>query len=140
MTHPSTSLAVIVGGDLSTDMIVPILEHFKEQRKRNRVFFAWPIRPIWVQRLAELIEPRLAHVSRAHAGRPLVPLNLVALQIADSQIALVANWLVGAQPYRTEAVAEALVSGTRAQVSALLQLKGNPSLFIPGERLRLQKS
>ena len=140
MTHPSTSLAAVVGGDLSTDMVVPVLEHFKDQRKRNRVFFVWPIRPIWVQRLAELVEPRLAHVSRAHGGRPIVSLNLISMQIAESQIGLVAHWLLGVQPYRTEAVAESLIHGTRAQVAALLQLRGSSTHFIPGERLALQKS
>lgn len=140
MTHPSMSLAVLVGGDLGVELVVPVLEHFKDQRKRNRVFFVSPIRPIWVQRLAELIEPRLAHVSRAHGGRPLVPLSLIALQVAESQIALVANWLGGSQSCRTETIAESLIVGTRAQVAALLQLRGGSAHYIPGERLRLQQS
>jgi AcrR family transcriptional regulator len=140
MAHPSTSLAVMVGGDLNVEMVVPVLEHFKDQRKRNRVFFVWPIRPIWVQRLAELIEPRLTQVSRTHGGRPLIPLSLIALQIAESQIALVANWLMTVSPYRTEAVAESLIAGTRAQVAALLQLRASSPHYIPGERLRLQET
>jgi AcrR family transcriptional regulator len=140
MTNPSFSLAAIVGGELSAEMVVPILEHFKEQRKRNRVFFAWPIRPIWVQRLAELIEPRLAAVSRSHGGRPLISLNLAAVQIAECQLGLIVSWLAAPQPCRSEAVADALIAGTRSLVTSLLQLRPGASHHIPGERLRLQKT
>ncbi len=140
MTNPSFSLASIVGGDLEASIVLPILEHFKEQRQRNRVFFVWPIRPIWVQRLVELIEPRLVVVSRSHGGRPLIALNLAAVQIAESQLGLVVNWLAVPQPCRTETVAEALIVSTRALVASLLQLKPGAAYQIPGERLRMQKA
>jgi len=132
MTNPSISLAKLVGGNLTVESILPLLEHFKEQRKRNRIFFLWPIRPIWVSRLAELIEPRLATLVRVTGGRPIVPLPLLALQIAEGQIGLVANWLLGQQVVRNEAVAEALLAATRASVAALLRPRTGASLFIPG--------
>jgi AcrR family transcriptional regulator len=132
MTNPSMSLAKLVGGNLTVESILPLLEHFKEQRKRNRIFFLWPIRPIWVSRLAELIEPRLATLVRAAGGRPIVPLPLLALQIAEGQIGLVANWLLGQQAVRNEAVAEALLAATRASVAALLRPRAGASLFIAG--------
>lgn len=132
MTNPSISLAKLVGGNLTVESILPLLEHFKEQRRRNRIFFLWPIRPIWVSRLAELIEPRLATLVRVAGGRPIVPLPLLALQIAEGQIGLVANWLLGQQAVRNEAVAEALLAATRASVAALLRPRTGASLFIPG--------
>jgi len=132
MTNPSISLAKLVGGNLTVESILPLLEHFKEQRKRNRIFFLWPIRPIWVSRLAELIEPRLATLVRVAGGRPIVPLPLLALQIAEGQIGLVANWLLGQQAVRNEAVAEALLAATRASVAALLRPRTGASLFIAG--------
>jgi AcrR family transcriptional regulator len=132
MTNPSISLAKLVGGNLTVESILPLLEHFKEQRKRNRIFFLWPIRPIWVSRLAELIEPRLATLVRVAGGRPIVPLPLLALQIAEGQIGLVANWLLGQQAVRNEAVAEALLAATRASVAALLRPRTGAPLFIPG--------
>jgi len=131
MTNPSISLAKLVGGNLTVESILPLLEHFKEQRKRNRIFFLWPIRPIWVSRLAELIEPRLATLVRVAGGRPIVPLPLLALQIAEGQIGLVANWLLGQQAVRNEAVAEALLAATRASVAALLRPRTGAPLFIP---------
>jgi len=132
MTNPSISLAKLVGGNLTVESILPLLEHFKEQRKRNRIFFLWPIRPIWVSRLAELIEPRLATLVRVAGGRPIVPLPLLALQIAEGQIGLVANWLLGQQAVRNEAVAEALLAATRASVAALLRPRTGASLLFPG--------
>jgi len=132
MTNPSISLAKLVGGNLTVESILPLLEHFKEQRKRNRIFFLWPIRPIWVSRLAELIEPRLATLVRVAGGRPIVPLPLLALQIAEGQIGLVANWLLAQQAVRNEADAEALLAATRASVAALLRPRTGAPLFIAG--------
>src|SRR5690348_11110043 len=62
MTRPSSFLAVMIGHDLTSADLVPILTHFAEQRRTNRVFFIEPIRPLWVKCLAEMIEPRLARL------------------------------------------------------------------------------
>jgi len=140
MTRPSSHLAVIVGHDVTTAALVPILKHFQEQRRTNRIFFEWPIRPIWVKCLAEMIAPRLAQVARGARARPLVPLPLIAVQIAEAQIALVAHWLLGGVALAPEAVAEALIALTRALLSALLRPAPGASLFIPGEKLKVVHS
>jgi AcrR family transcriptional regulator len=137
LRRPSSGLAVIVGHDISVEVLAPLLEHFHGQRKLNRIFFAWPIRPIWVKCLAAMIEPRLTTVSRFARARPLLPLALIAQQIAESQIALIANWLLGKNACKAEAVAEALIAGTRAQLVALLNCGPDATLFIPGESLRV---
>jgi AcrR family transcriptional regulator len=121
MRHPSSHLANIVGAQLSAEALLPILAHFHEQRKINRIFFAWPIRPIWVKCLAEMIEPRLAILARKTRARPIVPPGMIALQIAEAQISLVANWLLGGFSCRPEAIAEALLASTHANASALLR-------------------
>jgi AcrR family transcriptional regulator len=136
MARPSSHLAVIVGHDVAPDAVVPILEHFREQRKMNRIFFNWPIRPIWARCLAELIEPRLALVSRHTRARPILPLPLIALEIAEVQIALVTHWLLGNAAAKPDAVAEALIAATRALVVSQLRLKPDAEPFIPGEKLR----
>ena len=121
MRHPSAHLANIVGAQISADSLLSILTHFQEQRKINRIFFAWPIRPIWVKCLAEMIEPRLAILARKTRARPIVPTGMIALQIAEMQICLVANWLLGGFSCRPEAIAEALLASTHANASALLR-------------------
>ncbi len=121
MTHPSSPLAAIVDAQAAPEALLPILKHFQEQRRLNRVFFNWPIRPIWVKCLGEMIEPRLAAAARR--ARPVLPLKLIALQIAEAQIALVAHWLLSAAAVKPEAVAEALIAQTQAQMAALLRLR-----------------
>jgi AcrR family transcriptional regulator len=59
-----TGLAACVDGNVAPERLVPLLEHFRDQRYLNRVFFEDPIRSIWVGRLAHLIEQLL----RGHPG------------------------------------------------------------------------
>ena len=137
MTRPSSHLAVLVGHDFAPEALVPILEHFREQKRMNRIFFNWPIRPIWVKCLAEMIEPRLASLVRHARARPILPLPLIALQIAESQIALVSHWLLANTAAKPDAIAEALIAQTRALVSSSLRSKPDTPLVIPGEKLRV---
>ena len=138
MARPSSVLAVVVGHDLAPEILIKQLEHFNAQRQRNQIFFAGPVRAIWVRVLAELIEPRLAKLAQQARARPVLPLPLAALQIAESQIALISTWLNGkANAVKAEAIAEAMTASTRAQVAALLRLPPNAPLFIAGEKLRV---
>jgi AcrR family transcriptional regulator len=104
---PSAPLAAIVGGGVGADQIVSQLQHFRDQRRRNRMFFDEPIRGIWIKRLAELIEPRLGPTSG-------LPSAFVALQIAELHIALIRHWLDARPSPSAEAVANAMMAATRA--------------------------
>ncbi len=84
------------------------------------LFFEEPIRTVWVKHLAKLIEPYLSGLARSERAARL-PTSLMALQLAESQIGLVAHWLTGRFHVGPAIVAEALVSGTRAQAAALLK-------------------
>ena len=140
MTRPSTVLAVLVGNTPPPGALTRQLDHFHEQRRRNYVFFEGQPRRIWVSCLAGLIEPRLATLVRHTGGRPVIPLPLAALQIAESQIALVANWLSVKPTVKVEPVGEALAATTRAQVVALLGLAADARPTIPGERLAVREA
>lgn len=137
LTRPSSVLAALVGGELPPGALTAQLAHFHEQRRRNRAFFAGTARSLWVRCLAGLIEPRLALLTRR--ARPLLPLPLAALQIAESQIALIAGWLGTRPAASVEAVAEALAATTRANVAALLGLRQDAPPIIPGERLAVRQ-
>jgi AcrR family transcriptional regulator len=140
MTRPSTVLAVLVGNIPPPGVLVKQLLHFHDQRRRNYIFFEGQVRRIWVSCLAALIEPRLASLVRHTGARPVVPLPLAALQIAESQIALVANWLSVKPAVKVEPVADALTATTRAQVAALLGLGPDAPLVIPGERFAVREA
>jgi AcrR family transcriptional regulator len=115
LQRPSAGLAACVGGQVTVQQLLPLLEHFRSQRTVNRVFFESPIRQLWVASLAALVEPRLARTGAQ--GR--IPRSLAALVVAEMQIALVTHWLSGNLPVQAEAVADQLICGTRALLAGL---------------------
>jgi len=139
MSRPSSMLAALVGGDLPMEPVVVWMDHFYEQRRRNAVFFEGPVRVLWARRLAELIEPRVASVARHTRAHPALPLPLIARQLAETQLALIGSWLNAKQAAKSDAMAEALMSATRAATAALLRLRPETSLLIPGEKLQFRK-
>jgi AcrR family transcriptional regulator len=118
--RPSSALAACVHGEVTPQQLTPLLEHFREQFSINRQFFADPIRSLWVKSLAALIEPRLPRAVRTCGMRQLVPRSLVALQVAETQIALITHWLSGRYSLKSEVVAEMLIANTRALVSSVV--------------------
>jgi AcrR family transcriptional regulator len=135
MAHPSGPLARIVGEDLEPSELVPILTHFIEQKSRNRVFFKEPVRRVWADKLAEMIEGRLTRLVETHVKPTTLPLPLIAIAIADAQISLVTRWLTSKQIANPEAVAEALIATTHAQVAALMFGRSDVRLLIDPRRL-----
>lgn len=116
LRNVSNQLAACVDGNLIPRQLVPLLQHFWEQRTVNRTFFADPIRSLWVQNLAALMEPRLA--TRTASSRSEFPRSLVALMVAEMQIALITHWLTRKSTLKAELIAGALVANTRAMLSA----------------------
>jgi AcrR family transcriptional regulator len=124
LQRPCSGLAACAGGDATPQMLIPLLDHFREQRSLNRVFFEHPVRRLWVKRLAVLIERKVALDSRAGRGRSRMPRSLLALMIAEMQIALIVHWLTGAVAVKSEVIAEALVFNTRAMLERPLDKGG----------------
>jgi len=114
LQHPCEGLAACLRPDATSRDLLPLLAHFTEQRSLNRVFFEFPIRGVWVRTLARMIERRLPR-----SARPKLPAGLIALVVAESQIALIAHWLTGKFSVQPDAVAAMLITNTRA-------LLGNP--------------
>jgi|SRR5665213_878673 len=139
IARPSSLLVAIVGGDVTVEMLVPQLMHFREQRVRGSTFFREPIRRIWVKRLAELIEPRLGKVARVAHTQVALPRPLIALQVAEAQIALIANWLLEWPSVTPEDVAAAMITSTHVMLRALLRLRPDASILIPGEKLQVSR-
>ncbi len=121
LTFPSTPLASIVGKRVDASSLLPLLAHFREQQRLARAFAAGSLRRQWVRRLVELLEPALSRLARRVQGRPLLPVPLVSLAIAELQIGLVVHWLASHESAMPEVVAEALIGATRAAVASLLR-------------------
>jgi AcrR family transcriptional regulator len=114
--NPSSRMAAWADGNVTPQQLLPLLEHFREQRRVNRTFFADPIRSLWVKSLAALIERRLA--ARNGGSRSDLPRSFVALMIAEMQIALVTHWLTSRPSLKAELVATVLLANTDAMLSA----------------------
>jgi len=120
LAGPSAGLAVLVDTPPDGEASTWWMRHFWSQRRRNRVFFAPPVRDIWVGRLAELIEPRLrALIAAERRPEPILPVAFVATQVAQAQIALIIHWLQAPAGVSPEAAAQALAAATRGLVDAL---------------------
>jgi AcrR family transcriptional regulator len=109
-------LSACTRGDATPQMLIPVLDHFREQRHINRVFFQNPVRQLWVRQLAASIERELALHRRTGRARRGVPPFLLAVVIAEMQIALIVHWLTAATFVKSEVIAEALVFNTRAML------------------------
>ena len=109
-----TTLAGCVDADVAPEHLVPLLGHYREQRHRNSIFFEDPIRSIWVQRLAHLIEQKLREHPSPPRERNSLPRSLVAWTIAEMQIAMIIYWLRSAGSVTLERLAAAILSNTRA--------------------------
>jgi AcrR family transcriptional regulator len=109
-----TRLAACVDGDVTPERVAPLLEHFRDQRHLNRVFFEDPIRSIWVRRLATLIGRKLRGYPAPSYASQVLPHSFVAAIIAEMQMALITHWLRTAASVSPERVATALLANTRA--------------------------
>jgi AcrR family transcriptional regulator len=119
MRNPSSQMADCIDGQVTPRQLMPLLDHFREQHAVNRAFFANPVRAIWVKSLAALIEPRLTRAGTGGKTRTGVPRSLVALMIAEMQIALIAHWLSGRYSLKSEPIAATLINSTRAMLSGI---------------------
>ena len=115
---PSVALAGCVRGKLTPEQLTRLLDHFREQRALNRIFFADPIRASWVKCVAGFIEPHLAR-QQPRAMRPRVPASLIALVIAEMQVALITHWVTRKASVNSEVIAAALMANTQAMLSAV---------------------
>lgn len=98
-----------------------VLAHFWDNRRLARVMLGGTARRLLSRFLAELIEERLATATRRsrHAA-PMVPVPMIAAQLADGQLALLESWLTDYPACPAGDVSSALIAATRASASALL--------------------
>lgn len=94
-----------------------LLRHFRDNQQVARVLLGWETRPVLISALAVLLSERL----RARPPvQPLLPLDVIARQIAEAQLALIDAWIAGRPAMDIDAAAAALHLSTAALVNALL--------------------
>lgn len=112
---PFGTLAGLVDTPACPDALSDLLLHFRENQQVARVLLGWPTRPVLASALAALISRRLTELPYF---RPLIPVEVVARQIADMQLALVEAWVVGRPAFALPAATNALHAGTHALIRA----------------------
>ncbi len=120
LAAPLAPLVAIVDGAADAASVTGFVDHMRENYRLTRGLFAGPTRPAVIRALADLIEPYLASKSKPDL-KPVIPVGLIALQLAEAQMGLVDHWLAGGLPCKAEALAEALVATTQAIVGAVLR-------------------
>jgi len=114
LEYPCRGLAAYVRRELNPAEQVSLLEHFRAQRRLNRVFFEPPIRTLWVKVLAQAIEQQLA---RSKAVRPAPrgsASRLFCRIVAEMQISVITQWLGSPAPVKPEVLAAMLSAYTQA--------------------------
>lgn len=113
---PFTTLAALVDTPSMTGAVQDLLQHFREHRQVARVLLGWPTRPLLAATLADLVAVRLHGLT---STRPLIPVELIARQIAEAQLALLDGWIAGRPAFGIEAAVDALEAASGALVKAL---------------------
>jgi hypothetical protein len=114
--------------DESVERLALVIEHFWEARHFAGTLLDGASRSLMIRVLSEAIEERLTRAARtrAHRVKPVVPLPLVAVGIAQAQWGLIGAWLTKAGQCSPEAMTAAISLSTRALARSLAG----------GERLR----
>lgn len=98
-----------------------ILQHFWDHRGMARTLLAGAMRQKVAAVLAGMIEQRLTGARPARPQPLPIPPRLLAIQLADGMLALIAAWLGGMTDCSAQQLAQALRRSVFASVEALRQ-------------------
>jgi AcrR family transcriptional regulator len=118
LERPCRGLALCAAAESKPAALLPLLEHFRAQRRLNRVFFEPPIRALWAKALARAIERQLARNKPAWRQPSGPPLRLFCLTVAEMQISLVTHWLTSSISVKAEVIAERLTAYSQAMLQS----------------------
>jgi len=120
LRRPFAILAELAAAPMAADAMPALgaqLQHFRDQQQVARLLLGWPTRRVLASSLADLIAARLRAIPLA---RPVIPVELVARQIAEMHLVLLDSWIAGRPALDVQTAMEGLQRGTRAVVGALL--------------------
>ena len=111
-------LARCPSSDDQPSELLHVLGHFWKNRRLTDAIFAGTPRRILALSLSEMIEAHL----RERGETLLLPVRLVAIQLAEAKLALVESWLRGRAFARAEDVATALHRSSRESANSLISV------------------
>lgn len=123
---PFAVLADLVAPTLPPARVVALLAHLRTHQQVSRVLLGWPTRPLLGQALASLI---IAQLARRPGHRPLLPVEIIARQLADAQLALLDFWIAGRPACTAGDMAAALSRSSAALIAALTHTPGSGQVW-----------
>jgi AcrR family transcriptional regulator len=114
LEYPCRGLAAYVTGEPKPVEQVALLEHFRAQRRVNRVFFEPPIRTLWVKVLAQAIGREIARSGAVRPAPGRAPSSVFCRIVAEMQIAVITQWLGSPAPVKPEVIVAMLSAYTQA--------------------------
>ncbi len=103
-----------------TDAALRAVRHVWENRRLARVLFSGASYRIALRSLAGQFEAALKTNMAASRTNPILALDLIALQLAAAQLALLNAWTSGRSHHSAPEITRALHAGCRASALALL--------------------
>ena len=122
LTAPLDVLASVVDADADTAALLSLLTHVRQHQRIARTLLSWPLRRVASHVLSGLVCARLKLTIKASAERvsPLIAINAIAAHIAESQLAILEQWLFGCAECDAETLATAMRSSAQAVVTVLM--------------------
>jgi AcrR family transcriptional regulator len=122
LARPFSTFVGLVLSDRPARDLIPILQHFRDNQRLGRDLFLSSTRPILARALARQIEARLEALCRAPTALdPILPLGLIAAQLAEAALALIEPWALRRVSCTAEQLAAALSASIDAAAAALLR-------------------
>ena len=107
-------LADATTSDAGHGALAHMLQHVRQNIRATRALLCGEPGVQVCRRLAELIEPRLAERFASRGTAPLIPVPLVAAQIAEMQLGLLRAWLSNHHDCDALTLADAIGTASRA--------------------------
>ena len=115
------SLASIVGLKHPPETLVPLLLHIRQNQALGRELFMPRTRGLVSRVLTGHIEQLLIEIAVAQPyAKPIIPIGLIALQLAEAQLALIEEWSLGRSACQVEQLSLALCASCYASTAVLL--------------------
>jgi AcrR family transcriptional regulator len=108
--------------------LVPVLEHFAQNRRLGESFMRGSGRDLLLKFLAEEVERCLLERRRTRPSSlpSLIPLSLAAQQVAAAQLALMNAWVHEDRPLPAADIAVVLIETSQAMACAVLRDENRP--------------
>ena len=97
-----------------------LVEHVWENRRLAHILLKGEAQPIVLRSLTAQFEAILTHVLTDPGAKPILAPDLIALQLAASQLALLGAWVSGRSGHSAQEIAAALHASGRASALALI--------------------